>query len=287
MNEMLFEYCFDTYGEDLTYLIERTFELYEDFGLPEYENSFFNIIMNHTYKDPSFLQDEFYDCVISYADEILNQHGIVLKPDVRLLYRVELLEGILILNDLVDYIEIYEILEQDKDTFELFSLVMETVTDLEFTDIMNILDDVNPMFISTLRDHVEKLAENDKNNEDGYDDLKFAIIKNARNFDKFMNKEPTAGIQMMDQGLLLAEDFSTYIPYIEEYLKIHDVKLLAITLYSVLILSRDGFKNPLMTFKDNLNKLPIDMNLHNDLDVALNNFSSEYEVYKRGTNAFN
>ena len=42
-----------------------------------------------------------------------------------------------------------------------------------------------------------------------------------------------------------------------------------------------------MTFKDNLNKLPIDMNLHNDLDVALNNFSSEYEVYKRGTNAFN
>ena len=101
MDNILFQYAIDSYGEDVAYLMENAFNQFDEYGLVDYDNSFFNILMNNSYKDPSSTHDEFYATILSFQDEIFLEHGIVIRDGTRLRDRVELLDSIKILQSLI------------------------------------------------------------------------------------------------------------------------------------------------------------------------------------------
>ena len=285
MDNILFQYAIDSYGEDVAYLMENAFNQFDEYGLIDYENSFFNILMNNSYKDPSSTHDEFYATILSFQDEIFLEHGIVIREGTRLRDRVELLDSIKILQSLIDYTEAMDILESDEEELEKFALLVEMTSILKTVDVYDAIEEFNPELIYTLRTLILKQMEL-TDDDYGDDVLKRKIVENAKKFNKFMKGKVTCGVGMMEQGLLLGEEYIKYIPYIEPFLKSENIDSLTETLYSTIILSSDGFLNPILTFKKIVPDLPIDQTILNKVESSFNRFASEYETYKTGTTAF-
>lgn len=286
MNEIIYEYSLVTFGEDLTYLIEQTFKHFEEYGLDDYETEFFNIITDDTFTDPAGMQDNFYIRLVSYITFILQSHGIKLNDEATLREMNEILDAIKILQNLLDYEEVYDVIEMDIDEFTKFARIFELTSCLTESRIKDIVEDFDDDFIMSLKYLIKQTKKINESYIYNDSDTKTKIIANARKFNKFIKEAPTLGVQMLDQGLLIGEEFNLYIPYIEEHLiTIKDVKALATNLYSVIILSSDGFANPLLCYKNNINKLSLSPETINNIEVAYNNFAAEYESYKRGTSS--
>ena len=286
MNEEIMNYAIVSFGEDVAYLIENLFHHFDDFGLPEYETEFYNILMTDNTVDISTTHDDFYNLVVDCTDRIFINHGIVLKPETRLRDRNELLDSLKVVQNLIDYSEIYLHLESDEDDLEKFALIVESTSMLRRTDVYDIIEELDSELVKTIRFLVLKQIENEDTGNIGYDNLKYKIIDNARKFESFLNGKVSCGIQLMNQGLLLGEEFSTYVPYIEGYLQEMDERGIAETIYSVIILSSDGYVNPILTFKKNIELIPINPDRQYKIEQEFANFASEFESYRRGTTRY-
>lgn len=283
MNNVLFDYALTSFGDDVAYLIENAFNQFEEYDIKGYEEIFFDILSSDSFTDSIGLKDEFYEAILHFQDQILFEHGIKLSLNTRLRDRVELLDSLKILQSLLDPTDALYILEQDEDELEIFSQLVEYSSMLRTCEVYDMIEEFNPELIRTLRFLILKQIENSASIEQ--DDIKNKIIKNAREFNNFY-KNPTLGIQLMDHGLLIGEDFEKYIPFIEPYMNTKDTNLLAESLYTTIILSKDGYANPLLTLKRVLTNLPIDNTLHTKVESLFQKLSSSFETYKKGINSY-
>ena len=157
---------------------------------------------------------------------------------------------------------------------------------LRITDVYRIIESIDSQFFDTLKQLIDE-----KDNTYSYTKEQKNIIDNIKIFKKFCidrKDDPLpVGIQMIESGIYIGDYFKNYIGYFEKHLEdlLKDktnasIPRISLDILSVLLISIDGYKNTIDTFRNNsdymFDKLTDITNIDNTI-LKLNSFFDSYK----------
>ena len=284
MDPELYNLLLTLFGDDLTITMEEAMNLYDEYGVYDHLDTINTLIQMADDTDHMELHDAMYSIIDDTAESILNEHGIELNDSVQLRYKVELLDSIKNLQTLIDYTEAYNLLESEQPDMEIFANLVEMTSMLDTTTVYDIVHILNPQFIDSLKYLIKKKVEVSEESLVGDMQLKRKIIDKLKKYNTFVKGKVTCGYSLMEQGALIGEKFEMYLPYITEYITIDDADSIAETLYTTLLLSNDGYVNPLLIFKKYIDKIPVvDETMVSKIESAIEKVASNFDTYVKAT----
>lgn len=284
MDPELYNLLLTLFGDDLTITMEEAMNLYDEYGVYDHLDTINTLIQMADDTDHMELHDAMYSIIDDTAESILNEHGIELNDSVQLRYKVELLDSIKNLQTLIDYTEAYNLLESEQPDMEIFANLVEMTSMLDTTTVYDIVHILNPQFIDSLKYLIKKKVEVSEESLVGDMQLKRKIIDKLKKYNTFVKGKVTCGYSLMEQGALIGEKFEMYLPYITEYITIDDADSIAETLYTTLLLSNDGYVNPLLIFKKYIDKIPVvDETMVSKIESAIEKVASNFDTYLKAT----
>jgi hypothetical protein len=288
MDLLIEAYIQETFHPDLVDTMKKSFRLMDDFDLPDYESEMIELLMMEDMDLPQNTQDHFVTCLHKQLDRILHFH-LILPMEISSIYeKTELVEALFNIQHLADYSEIINTLEADYDPIEIFSEVMSHCCEMPALAIENMVLKFNPSIIESLKTYIyNKQADTGVILTD-VDERKRKIIRNLRTFKDFLTTKPlqfyketnALGLSILEAGALVGQDLTLYVPFIDTHLQGTNYPQLAIDIYSVLLISKEGFDNTLGTFRKNSGWLLMDLLTISKVDPLVVNIAGAFDKYK-------
>lgn len=136
-------------AEEHSYLIEQADRLLTRLGVVLHYNALENVLSLESETDSATLVHAIDDIYYRILDDALTEHGFVLQTD-KLNDLVELMSGVLEIQNYEDRLTILNTLRSDLDPIEKFSELLSLVTESDATHYQSIITYMNPRTLDLL-----------------------------------------------------------------------------------------------------------------------------------------
>lgn len=268
-------YIKDRFAPEMCASISRLFDILGTLTEDDFQIQYMNIVMSDESAEMSSSEERFLDLVFDNVRFILKHHSITPADDVPIYDLLEVIEGVLALTDYEDKAAIVNQIEGANDPIEAFAACLGMVTTLDESKIYTVVDDVDPMFIKTLR----TLCEGDSI-DDGFVEVAAQnnIITVLKKLRAYLNYPEAKGFQLINAGLPIGAEFSSYFPHYVDVFKGKDFETIAKELVVLLYLAGDSHKSPLTFFKQITSTLFEDLSVMTKMDIAVTNICAGFEA---------
>lgn len=277
MEEIINVFVENHFTEEFTEQVHISFGLFTalDYDLPF--QAFADMAMNESSVDTSTMKDTFVLKLHEHLNFVLTQYKIKLVDWAKIEEKNEIIRALVAILHVEDYTGIIRSLEtMEPDEVQLSEALSEFTT-FDITKIMELLEEVSPVTIQTLKNFI---YEKEKAEElQNYTEPK--IIRHMRFFNEVFGKDNLA-YHMVSGQMLTGQTFETYIPFvIQVYNPAADIKKTALDILSVLFISSDGFNSPLLTYRKNSHKLIDELNVITKVEVEILNHIAKLAEHKK------
>lgn len=288
MDNLIEAYIGETFHPDLVDTIKKAFSLFEAFELPDYESEFIDLLMMEDMELSQNVQDHFTTILHKQIDTIIQFHLITPMEASHIHEKVSLLEALYNIQHLNDYTTIIHTLEADYDPLERLAEILSSCSEMTPLAIENMILDFNPSILDTLKQFVYGKETDTKTILTDNQELQRKIIRNLRTFKDFLTtnlalsfKNHTGiGLQMLESNVMVGQDLELYIPFVDAQLKHTDYPKLALDIYSIILLSSEGYINPVGVFKKNAGWLMDDLTAISKVDPLIMILTNAFDKYK-------
>lgn len=273
MDILVSEYVNQTFTEEYKQDIFTSFDLFEKFNYLDYEESFIDVINNQSYLTGSDLKDNFVIELNKKLDYVINQHEIYLTDEATVEDKIEVMSALYIFQNLEDYTGIIRMLESFESDYEILSVIISDLCMFTSTRLMTILDSFSPNLLINMKLYINNL-ETTQDNQDERADSK--ILVNLKKYFDFLKEDCLAKYFVRD-GIQIGQRFYSYISYCENSIVSSYDEITAKNFLSILLMSSDGYNNPLMVYRKYSYRILQDLNRVSSVEThvirLLNNFN--------------
>lgn len=288
MDNLIEAYINETYHPDLVDTMRKAFSLFEAFELPDYESEFIDLLMMEDMESSQNTQDHFTTILHKKLDTVIQCHLIIPMEAAHIHEKVGLIEALYNIQHLTDYSSIVHTLEADYDPIERLAEVLSTCGELTPIAIENMILEFNPSILETLKQFVYAKESETDTILTSTQEFQRKIIRNLRSFKDFLDSDlalifkgkPAIGLTMLESNVMVGQDLELYIPFIDAQLKHQDYPKLALDVYSIILLSDEGYNNPVGTFKKNCGWLLDDLTAISKVDPLYMTIANAFDKYK-------
>lgn len=276
MDELIREFIERTFIDEMKMDLYDVFSLFDKFQYKDTDDSLLNILTQESIMSSDDLQDGFISSINEKLDYLLEQHTVKLIDGVSIHNKIQILTALFTVQDLEDYTPISNILEdlEEDDNFK-FASIVAILSSLENTYAMELIDSIHCDLLSRLKEYIcskEKEIELISNRE---------FINTIKQFFSYIKTTSSTGSEILKARFKLGETFCTYLTFVKEDIIALDIKQTATNFLSVLMLSSDGQKSPLLTYREHSQEVLDDLNLISKVEIDLSNIYSGFLEYKR------
>ena len=273
--EELQNYLNEVSGPPLTALFDRAVELFELFELPEYMDTFDRTLGDYLSGSEQDSVDALTHVLISYLDALLNEHGVFTNDAATISFKLDLINGIYLLQHYDDWRSIGLIAMQPIAPMEVFAELMGLVIIHPVDTILPYLDSVEPSLISQINeelvaDHAaEIVAVTEVQTQlDTYRKFKMRNRNEPLWADKFFTHTDVIGLPFHTYLLVYLEEHATGLSTGHEGTL--PVKQVAEDLFSLMCLSEEGIGRAKDTIRKHADLVYSDLKYTTMLDSAVN-----------------
>jgi len=286
INELTLYYIQVTFHEELRRIIYTSFSLLEMFGLKFYEDKYTELIQRRDTIDVDDKRDNFLYLIKQDIIKIINDHGVRLDMDMDVTLNEcnEIAHFLYIVQNLEDYTDIsYRLYAQDTSK-NIFVDMVESLTLLSKSRLLEIIDYVDDSLITSLKDFIEDRERNLVSVEA----LDRKRLKYIQTFFSFIGDNKCLGRTLYETGYtsVTLEELTNLLRYnISDYIDkeiISNLPQAALDVLSILIITKDNYTLPLIKFSKFsylfTNKLENVTKLHATILAMLNDFNMYLEA---------
>lgn len=274
-------YLLQTSGYPLAALFDRAVALFDLYELPEYMDTFDIVLGDYLSGNEQDSIDALTNVLITYLDKILNEHGVFTNDSATISFKLDLINGIYLLQHYEDWRSIGAIVSLDSDPMEVFAELLTLVINQPIDNTLSYLDMVENSLISTIK---EELV-------DQYASEIVTVAEVAtqleayRKFKMRNRNEPLWADKFFTHTDVIGLPYHTYlIVYLEEMgprlTSDHEnslsAKQVAEDLFSLMCLSIEGIGKAKETIRKYADLIYSDLKHTTALDSAVNDLVMEY-----------
>lgn len=273
MDILVSEYVNQTFTEEYKQDILTSFDLFEKFNYLDYEESLIDVINNQSYVTGSDLKDSFVLELNKKLDYVINQHEIYLTDEATVEDKIEIMSALYCFQNLEDYTGVIRMLESFESDYEILSVIISDICMLTSTRMMAILDRFSPSLLINMKLYITNLEATKENNDERADNK---ILINLKKYFKFLEQSCLAEYFIRD-GIRIEQRFYSYISYCENNIVSSYDEITAKNFLSIILMSSDGYNNPLMVYRKYGYRILQDLNRVSSVEThvirLLNNFN--------------
>lgn len=235
------------YHPEMTQLLRDGFAVLDAYEFPEYAAKYLDVILSADQQDPANVTDRVVDMLQADLDNILGQHGMILRDDTPLLLRVQLTLCLNQLENLHDYNDVLPRFEAAAPPEEIFADLVAEYSLIEEMTLLNALERFDADILEKLK--VLALSHPFTVGDDPLPQPGTAeLLQKFKQFQAFLENRETLGNAMIANGGRIGHLFLRYLPLVREFLQERSPEELATDVLSVLLLSSDGSREPQTVF---------------------------------------
>lgn len=284
MDEIISQYIQKEFSHEVQETLLETFILFDKFNLQYYQGELLEILSGYSNSDTTGLRDKFISKIYSKIDFIYSAHSIQISHDIPLYKKVEILNSLYLLMEQEDYSFIISTIESNLPDSDKVSRILSQFTTFSESECYTLIESVDPIFISKLKTFIhQRLIVLDKAKY-GIDDSHTKIYEEFKRFRKYYRNKLgdsyiSTGEYMISANIIVGRELTAYKAYFQEMLKDTDELHLAINIISLLLLTKEGFDNIILTFKNNSNIFFTELNIITKLDSLIQTTINDYNAF--------
>lgn len=255
--------------------VNDLFEIIEQLTEEDFQQDYLAVLMDDSEGIES-TEDRFISMMGDNLDYLFLIHGVTVNEESGMSDRIQLIKDIANIEDYIDRSAVMRALESSSDPVEALAAIIEvtsTGTDVSKTRLYNIIEDVKPELIETIRDLCAKHDDEDTERSQANEEL----VNNLKRFKEYMENVPVLAFTLAAQGVPVGAPFERYLPFIpEELVKSKEYKVIARELLSILFMASDSYENPIKYFRDNSQLLFDDLPTITKVDTELVRLTNHY-----------
>lgn len=262
MDNLIVAYIANYFTEDMQYELYKSFNIIEAYEYNDPYSMLINILTVELEDDDK--KTIFLGRITFMLNEILENHTIVLTDEATFSETNTIADTLYNIQHLEDYSAIIELLESLETSDIILATILADHCGLSATKIMSIIDSYDDEVLVKLKAFIYAKEESDIEPMDVTAIRSKAILF----FDKY--GKDNAGYALIEGNVDLGLPFETYITMIgDSSITNSTIDQLAINLLSVILLSKEGSNDPLMTFRNHSELLVGDMKTINAVDSKI------------------
>lgn len=250
MNPVIDTYIATQFHPDLGAELQRSFTVFEAFGLEDYESDFDSVVMQEATLMTDEMRSWFLNTFHIKLNDILNQCSITLASDTDIYHKNEILLALDTVQHLIDYQDVLPLLEADLSNEEILASILFLYSQLSQETLIDILLTVKTPLITTMKRYF--------NNKDIYksmlpnsQDSTKELIHVNKLFYKHNENVDTIGKRLILSDTLLDRTIDEYLAMAGHIDLKRAIKDVTLDVYSILLLTYDGYVNTLQTYRLN------------------------------------
>lgn len=280
MDLLIEQYLDDHFTQELQAELRASCTLFEQYDLQGYQNDLISLLMDQYNQSPEDIYDKFILIIRQKQEVVLQAYNLLLSPDATLAQRNIILRALFELQFLEDYSPVLNILDAELLPEEQFAEIIAQHSTLTPSDVLVLVERLDPTVLKTLRTYIDqKIGIDTVRPEDEQKALQTLLTK-LKLFRRFLKDQTCLGITMVKQEMLLFRPLAQYLPFIHDAFKSGNPTLLAIDIYSFLLLTQEGKDNPLEAFRQWSYLMLDDLDLVIKVDVQLTKLINDFERFR-------
>lgn len=273
------EYFIDSFFiEDNKKIILESLDILEDLEI-EYSNALISIMMAQGDMDNAKLIDDFRNNIENTITEALKLHGVVLSEEANLDFKNKILHSIINLAFYENKEDLSAILESSEEPNYKFSELIDHVCELDLMAIFSKIESVDPNIFSKLSQILNRSMIKIDESELEKQSFRNNIISKLKDIKAFTKYDKALGFTLVNSNIILGSDFNQYASYADKHFEYLNIDETAIEVFVLLTMSKEGFEQPLITFRKYSQNLFSDLDKITKVDVKLNHLVLAYEKY--------
>lgn len=250
----------------------------DEYNLVGYRDELMNIISVLDDRATETIRDQVYLFLISKLDYLLKESGMVVNLDeTNYTEMTTILQCLQDIQDLDDYLEINLILESADSPLKQIIAIINSYSDLTESDLYRIIVSFDPRMLGMLKSYIDQTVVLD-DEEKAVIDPDF--IKTIRSFKDWCD---SLGIKPI--GIQLMEDYISPLQALDQYISLLDgfdekSEHLVYEIYSVLIISKEGYSALIPTYRKYSSLLLISNSLPSKIYEQLVQASNAFQLYR-------
>jgi hypothetical protein len=280
MDEMIVSFIDNYFSDEAREDIYKSFSLFDLFEHQNAYSGFVDIITNASYVTSDSLKDCFVNELNKQLDYVLKEHTVILVPDATIEQKNAILHAFGLLQYLEDYTSIILTLESLTTDEEQLSSILSGLSGLDEMTIISIVEFFDPDILQQLKKFIY-IKESEEKMEVNSD-----LIHNLKVFFKLNNRE-YLGVHLLKNNVLLGAKFESYLQYFENEITVGTPEEVALNILSIIYMSEDGYKEPLLTYREHSLQLLHDVNKVSAVEVLIIKLVNSLEEYKKALNEKN
>lgn len=282
MDPVIEAYIEQTFHPEKCQIIIQIFDVLEAFAYPDYQSPYVNLIMTMDNYNQQDVQDHFTTLLHEQLDYVVHAHLIRLNEATPLWEKVNICEALAKIQNLDDYSNIAVVLESELDPEEKMADVLSQCCALTVHGLLPYIFNVEDSVLKQLKKYIQEKEETEGVTLTSFTELQKKIIKNLRSFKAFLEEEKrhAVGIFLLENNVLIGQPLERYVPFVDECLRASDYEQVALDIYSLILLTDEGFNNPIHHFKKHTGLLLDDLHSISKVDILVNQIAGRFEMFK-------
>lgn len=280
MDPLIETYIHRTFHPETVDSIAHSFRLMDAFELQDYEQDFVELLMVEDMDLAQNVQDRFTTLLHIKLDKIIHAHLLLLNDAATLYEKNAIAEGFLNIQELEDYSNIIIVLEAGYDPEEKLAQILSQCCTLQPLAIEILIERFDPATLDMLKTYIYNKEANDGKIMTSFTELQKKIIKNLRTLKAFTAGKSCLGLMLMNAGMLIGQPLERYMPFVDDSMRNNDYDQLALDVFSLILLTDEGFNNPVITFRKRSGLLLDNIMQISRVDALVAQLSAAFETYK-------
>jgi hypothetical protein len=286
MDDLIAEYINSEFHGEMIDEIIRSFNLLEDFNYPDRDITFIRLLIDSDKQTPEAIRSLFIGDIYDKINEVLIEHTIKIDIETTLWQRNEFLSALFDLQFLIDYSFLIPVIDSNVSDEEFLGEFFSQLCQLTASDCFNLITEFDSNFITLLKKYIiDKTKDAELIEQQQIKQNK--ILDHYKTFLKFCNNNNLIGQHILEASIPIGRLFSTYFcSFKKELLDIlgnNNEDLFILNILSIIYLSNDGYKNPLICYRANSHYFFSDIDIISKMDVKFTSTITKFEAYKTGS----
>jgi hypothetical protein len=282
MREELAMFVNDNYPPVKVIEFNRAFEIFDDYGIEDYDTPFMDMLGVFDNSDYSSFISEFESKISNTLLSIIKDHGITLVEDIRIDQINNIAQALLDIQYYEDKDSIARILEThyDDDHEKLAELLNLAVPgDIQSTAIL--IEEMNDNLFNKLELYISDATTDSSEAIESSDSDKL-IIANLKNYRSFINRdEKLIVFKVIEMGFTVGLDFDVYGRYLKRYVQdFSDIRKAAEEYFATLLAAKQSHNSPLNYYRKISSEYIDDLEIISKMDVELSKIYNEFDKFK-------
>lgn len=275
MDEILKDYIESTFNFEMKLEIYKSFNLFFDYSLENFEEDFIEITMLESKTAKEDNQDRFIILLNEKIDFIVRAHQLKLSEEATLEQKNELLRALFRLQSLEDYTGVISILETTESNLEKFAIIIADISNLDEATVHELVISDDFTLLASLKSYIY-LKEDSEYQEVNESE---EVVEQAKHFFKFFDGDYVG--RRLAKSVLLGQRFESYLPFIEDSIVVPDNDETAINILSIIYISSDTFNDPLNSYRKHSLRILHDLNAVSKIEEHVIGLIGKFEEYKK------